>query len=58
MKLLNAALIIALVLSSGAVLAERGSGEDNRIIHPDSTSTELDSGTRNLPPSEALVNNP
>ncbi|MGY0553944.1 hypothetical protein ACW17M_12120 [Vreelandella sp. 2A-K22] len=58
MKLLNAALIIALVLSSGAALAERGSGEDNRITHPESTSTELDSGARNLPPSEALVSNP
>ncbi|MBS3666347.1 hypothetical protein [Vreelandella boliviensis] len=58
MKLLNAALIIALMLSSGVALAERGSDEDNRIIYPESTSTDLDSGARNLPPSEILVKNP
>ncbi|BBI48838.1 hypothetical protein HORIV_12590 [Vreelandella olivaria] len=54
MKLLNSALIIALMLSSGVALAERGSDEDNRIIYPESTSTDLDSGERNLPPSEVL----
>lgn len=58
MKLLNAALIIALVLSSGVALAERGSGEDNRITYPESTFTDLDNGTRNLPPSEVLASNP
>ena len=46
MKMLNAALIIALTLTSGVALAERGSGEDNRIVFPGSTSTQLDSETR------------
>jgi len=56
MKLLNAALIIALMLSSGVALAERGSDEDNRIVYSDSTST--DSGTQNIPASQVLADNP
>ncbi|UZH12039.1 MULTISPECIES: hypothetical protein [unclassified Halomonas] len=57
MKMLNAALIIALTLTSGAALAERGSGEDNRIISPESTSTQHDGDIRNIPPSEVLASN-
>lgn len=57
MKMLNAALIIALTLTSGAALAERGSGEDNRIISPESTATQHDSDVRNAAPSEVLASN-
>lgn len=57
MKMLYTALIIALTLSSGVALAERGSGEDNRIISPESTSTQHDSEVRNVSPSELLAIN-
>lgn len=57
MKMLKAALIIALTVTSGAALAERGSGEDNRIISPESTSTQQDGDIRNIPPSEVLASN-
>ncbi|MFS8149584.1 hypothetical protein [Vreelandella titanicae] len=43
MKMLYAALIIALTLVSGVALAERGSDEGSRIISPESTSTQKDS---------------
>ncbi|MBL1267057.1 MAG: hypothetical protein COA87_004760 [Halomonas sp.] len=56
MKLLNAALIIALLLSSGVALAERGSDEDNRIVYAESTST--DSGNQDIPASQVLADNP
>ncbi|MCD1586704.1 hypothetical protein K7H09_11790 [Halomonas sp. IOP_14] len=58
MKLLNAALIIALILSSGAALAERGSGEDNGVVYSESKSTGADSGTRDVPASQVLADNP
>ncbi|UZH12040.1 MULTISPECIES: hypothetical protein [unclassified Halomonas] len=57
MKMLNAALIIALTLTSGVALAERGSGEDNRILSPESTATQHDSDIRNVSPSEVLASN-
>lgn len=56
MKMLYAALIIALTLSSGVALAGRFS-EDNRIISPESTSTQHDSEVRNVSPSELLAIN-
>ncbi|CEP37435.1 MULTISPECIES: hypothetical protein [Halomonadaceae] len=56
MKFLNAALIIALMLSSGVVLAERGSDEDNRIVY--SGSTSADNGTQDVPASQVLSDNP
>lgn len=56
MKFLNAALIIALLLSSGVALAERGSDEDNRIVYSGSTST--DSGNQDIPASQVLSDNP
>lgn len=56
MKFLNAALIIALLLSSGVALAERGSDEDNRIVYSGSTST--DSGSQDIPASQVLSDNP
>lgn len=46
MKMLNAALIIALTLTSGVALAEQGSGEDNRVDFPNSTSTQYDNENR------------
>ena len=51
MKMLNAALIITLTLTSSVSLAERGSGEDNRIAFPDSTFTQHDSEARHFSPS-------
>jgi hypothetical protein len=57
MKMLNAALILALTLTSGVALAERGSGEDNRIISPESTTTQHDNDIRNVSPSEVLASN-
>ncbi|TVU89160.1 hypothetical protein [Vreelandella titanicae] len=58
MKMLYAALIIALTLTSGVALAERGSGEDNRIISPESTSTkQQDSEIQKFSPSEVLARN-
>ena len=58
MKMLNAALIIALTLASGVVLAERGSGEDNRIISLESTSAQHGSETRHFSPSDLSDRNP
>ena len=55
--MLYAVLIIALTLTSGVALAERGSGEDNRIISPESTATQHDSDIRNVSPSEVLARN-
>ena len=52
MKMLNAALIIALTLTSGVALAERGSGDDNRIVFTGSTFTQHDSDVRHFSPSE------
>ena len=40
MKMLNAALIVALTLASGVALAERGSGKGGQVISPESTSTQ------------------
>lgn len=58
MKMLYAALIIALTLTSDVVLAERGSGEDNRIISPESTSNkQQDSEIQKFSPPEVLVRN-
>lgn len=48
MKMLNAALIITLTLTSSVALAERGSGEDNRIVFPDSTSTQHSSEVKHF----------
>ncbi|RUR39334.1 hypothetical protein [Vreelandella populi] len=39
MKMLNAALIVALTLTSGVALAEQSSDENNRIVSPESTLT-------------------
>ena len=58
MRALKAALIIALVLFSGAALAEKGSREDNRVIYSDATSPQQESGTRSFSPSETRVRNP
>lgn len=58
MKMLNATLIITLALISGVAFAERGSGEDNEIVYPESASSQQDSGARNFSPSETLVINP
>lgn len=59
MKILNAALVIALTLASGVALAERGSGENNRIISPESASTkQQDSQARHLSPSDLTDRNP
>lgn len=58
MKMLNAVLIIALTLASGVALAERGSGEDNRIISPESTSTkQQDREINKFSPSEVPARN-
>lgn len=38
MKLINTVAAAALILFSGAALAERGSGEDNKIVYPDSSA--------------------
>lgn len=40
MKVLNIVAAIALALVSGVALAERGSGEDNQITYPESTSQQ------------------
>lgn len=58
MKMLNAALIIALTLSSGVALAERGSGEYNRIISTESTLTQQYSEGQYFSPSELTDRNP
>lgn len=57
MKMLNAALIIALTLTSGVALAERGSDKDNRIISPESSPAQQDSETQSFTPSEVLDRN-
>ncbi|CAH1043012.1 hypothetical protein [Halomonas sp. TD01] len=38
MKLINTVAAAALILLSGAALAERGSGEENQIAYPDSSA--------------------
>lgn len=38
MKLINTVAAAALILFSGAALAERGSGEANQISYPDSSA--------------------
>ena len=43
MKMLNATLLIALTLTSGAAFAERGSGDDNRISYSESAPAQQDS---------------
>lgn len=58
MKILNAVLVISFMLVSNAALAERGSGEDNRIAHPESSSTQKDSEDRNFSPSDLTDRNP
>lgn len=58
MKMLNAALIIALTLASGVALAERGSDEKNGIISIESTSVQHNSDTRHFSPSELTDRNP
>lgn len=58
MKMLNAALIIALTLVSGVVLAEQGSGEYNRIISPELTLTQKYSEGKYYSPSELTNRNP
>ncbi|CAH1043011.1 hypothetical protein J4377_16650 [Halomonas sp. XH26] len=40
MKVINIVAAIALALVSGVALAERGSGEDNQIAYPESTSQQ------------------
>lgn len=58
MKMLNAALIIALTLTSGVAFAERGSGEDNRISYPESTSSSQQySEAKVFSPSDVLARN-
>lgn len=58
MKMLYAALIIALTLVSGVALAERGSGEGVRIISPESTSTQQYSEEKYFSPSDLTDRNP
>ncbi|UEQ06296.1 hypothetical protein LMS44_10615 [Halomonas profundus] len=58
MKMLYAALIIALTLVSGVALAERGSDEGSRIISPESTSTQKDSEEKYFSPSDLTDKNP
>ncbi|MGO2240729.1 MAG: hypothetical protein ACTH5D_03115 [Halomonas sp.] len=58
MKILNAALIMALTLTSGVAIAERGSSEDNRIISPESTSSQHNSESRKFSPSDLTERNP
>ncbi|WP_386083538.1 hypothetical protein ACFIOZ_09635 [Vreelandella sp. F11] len=58
MKMLNAALFIALTLASGMALAERGSVEGNRIISPESTLTkQQDREINKFSPSEVPARN-
>lgn len=57
MKVLNATLVITLLLVSGVALAERGSGEDNEIVYPESASSQQGSAL-SFSPSETLVINP
>lgn len=47
MKMLNAALIVALILTSGVAHAERGTDENNKVVSPESTfSTRHESEAR------------
>jgi hypothetical protein len=58
MKMLNAALIIALALTSGLAFAERGSSEDNRILSPETAAGGHDSEARYFSPSDLTERNP
>lgn len=58
MKILYAALIIALTLASGVALAERGSGEGNRLISPETTSMQQYIEEKYFSPSELTERNP
>lgn len=58
MKILSTLSIITLMLISGVAIAERGSGEDNRIINSKSPSTYQGSGSPNFSPSEMPIRNP
>ncbi|UZH12041.1 MULTISPECIES: hypothetical protein [unclassified Halomonas] len=58
MKILNAAFIIALTLTSGVALAERGSAEGNSVISPESAAAQYASETRHFSPSDLTERNP
>ena len=58
MKMLNAALIIALTLTSGVAIAERGSAEGNRVISPKSATEQSVNETRYFSPSDLTERNP
>ncbi|UZH12094.1 MULTISPECIES: hypothetical protein [unclassified Halomonas] len=58
MKMLNAALIIALTLASGMALAERGSGKGGQVISPESTSAQQYSEKKYFSPSDLTDRNP
>lgn len=58
MKMLNAALIIALTLASGVAFAERDSGEGGRIISPETTSAQQYNKEKYFSPSDLTDRNP
>lgn len=58
MKAFNIAAAIALALFSSVALAERGSGEANKIAYPDSSLQQQVSDANHFMPSELQTRNP
>lgn len=57
MKKLNIALMITLMLVSGAALAERGSEKYNEVAHPESSSTHYNSDTQHFSTADIIDRN-
>ncbi|WP_167470080.1 hypothetical protein [Vreelandella andesensis] len=57
MKTLNIVAAIVLEPASGFALAERGSGEDNQIAYPESTSLQRSSADGHSSLTELTVKN-
>ncbi|WP_404472026.1 hypothetical protein LG301_15365 [Vreelandella venusta] len=58
MKAFNIAAAIALALFSSVALAERGSGEANKIAYPDSSLQQQVSDAEHFTPDELQTRNP
>lgn len=58
MKAFNIAAAIALALFSSVALAERGSGEANKIAYPESSLQQQGSDANHFIPAELQTRNP